>query len=89
VDDQGSIPGRDRDFSLCHCIRTSSGAHPIKLELGALSSGVKQLGSEANLSPSSSIKVKNTWSYTSTPPASFMAWYLIKHRIYPYGVVLS
>jgi hypothetical protein len=28
----------------------------------------------------SSAEVKNTWSYTSTPPYDFMAWYLVKHR---------
>jgi hypothetical protein len=29
----------------------------------------------------SSAEVKNTRSYTSTPPYVFMAWYLIKHKI--------
>jgi hypothetical protein len=27
-----------------------------------------------------SAKVKNMWSYTSTPPDGIMAWYLVKHR---------
>jgi hypothetical protein len=35
---------------------------------GALSMGVKWLGHVADHSPSSSAKVKNAWSYTSTPP---------------------
>jgi hypothetical protein len=25
-------------------------------------------------------ELKNTWSYTSTPPYVFMAWYLVKNR---------
>jgi hypothetical protein len=35
---------------------------------GALSLGVKWPGHEADHSPSPSAKVKNEWSYTSTPP---------------------
>jgi hypothetical protein len=34
----------------------------------ALSLGVKRPGREADHSPPSSAKVKNAWSYTSTPP---------------------
>jgi hypothetical protein len=34
----------------------------------ALSLGVKRPGHEADHSPQSSAKVKNAWSYTSTPP---------------------
>jgi hypothetical protein len=37
---------------------------------GALSLGVRRPGSEADYSPPSSAKVKNAWSYTSTPPVS-------------------
>jgi hypothetical protein len=40
---------------------------PIQWVPGALSLGVKQLGREADNSPSSTVKAKNTWSYTSTP----------------------
>jgi hypothetical protein len=25
-------------------------------------------------------RLKNAWSYTSTPQYVFMAWYLVKHR---------
>jgi hypothetical protein len=39
---------------------------------------VKRPGSEADNSPPSSAKVKNAWSYTSTPQYVFMAWCLVK-----------
>jgi len=42
--------------------------HPIHWVPGALSLEVKWMGFEADLSPPSSPKVKNVWSYTSTPP---------------------
>lgn len=29
VDDQGSIPGRDREFPLCHHVHIGSGAYPL------------------------------------------------------------
>jgi hypothetical protein len=59
--------------------RTSLGPTqpPIQWVPGALSLGVKRLGREADQSPPSSAKVKNAWSYTSTPPTRF------------HGVVLS
>jgi hypothetical protein len=53
---------------------------PIQWVPGALSLGVKRLGHEADHSPPSSAKVKNVWSYTSTPQYFFMAWCLVKHR---------
>jgi len=43
---------------------------PIQRVLEALSPGVKWLESEADHSPPSCAKVKNTWSYSSTPPMS-------------------
>jgi hypothetical protein len=49
---------------------------PIKWVLGALSLGVKQLGCEADHSTPSRAEVKDTWSYTSTPPYAFMVWCL-------------
>jgi hypothetical protein len=39
----------------------------------ALSTGVKRPGREVNKSPATSIEVKNTWIYKSTPPYVFMA----------------
>jgi hypothetical protein len=41
----------------------------IQQAQGGISLGVKQPGCEANHSPTSSEKVKNAWSYTSTPHA--------------------
>jgi hypothetical protein len=40
---------------------------------------IKQLKREADHSPPSSVELKNAWSYTSTSPYVFMAWYLVKH----------
>jgi hypothetical protein len=36
LDNWESIPGRckDRIFSLCHCVQTSSGAHPASYPMG-------------------------------------------------------
>jgi hypothetical protein len=42
--------------------------------------GVKRQGREADNSPPFSAEVKNTWSYTSSPPYAFMAWCLVKQR---------
>jgi len=48
---------------------------PIQWVTGALFPQVKWLGCEANHSPPISAKVKNVWSYTSTPQYVFMAWW--------------
>jgi hypothetical protein len=53
---------------------------PIQWVPGALSLGVKQLGHKADHSPPSSVRSKNTWSYTFTPQYIFMAWCIVKHR---------
>jgi hypothetical protein len=45
-----------------------------------LSLQVKRPGREPDHSPPLSGEVKNAWSYTSTLPYVFMAWYLVKHR---------
>jgi hypothetical protein len=41
---------------------------PIQWVPGTLSLGIKWPGREADHSPPTSVEVKNTWSYTSTPP---------------------
>jgi len=41
--------------------------HPIQWVEGAISLGLKQLSHEADHSPLSSAKVKDVWSYMSTP----------------------
>jgi hypothetical protein len=38
------------------------------------------VGCEADHSPSSSVKVENSWSYTSTPINVFTIWFLNKHK---------
>jgi hypothetical protein len=42
--------------------------------------GVKQSGHKADHSLPSSAKVKNAWSYISTPPYVFTVWCLVKCR---------
>jgi hypothetical protein len=54
---------------------------PLQWALGVLSFGVKQPGHDADYSPPTSAKVKNAWSYTSTPQYVFMAWHLVKHSL--------
>jgi hypothetical protein len=56
---------------------------------GALSLGLKRPEREAHNSHPCSVKVKNPWSYTSTPPYLVMTWCLIKQRLHLPGVVLS
>jgi hypothetical protein len=46
---------------------------PIQWISGALSSGVKLPGREADHLPSTSAEIKKTWIYTSTPQYAFMA----------------
>jgi len=54
---------------------------PTQCVLGTLSLGVKWPGCEADHSPLSSAKVRNI--------SIFMAQCLIKHSIFPLGMVLS
>jgi hypothetical protein len=53
---------------------------PIQWVPGAFSLEVKRPGLEGDHSHPSSVEVKNAWSYTTTPPYIFMAWYFVKHR---------
>jgi hypothetical protein len=48
--------------------------HPVSFPIGT-----GNLSPEV-MRPPSSAEVKNAWSFTSTPPYDFMAWYLIKHK---------
>jgi len=41
---------------------------------------VKRAGNETDHSPPPSAEVKTAWSYNSTPPYVFIAWYLVEHR---------
>jgi hypothetical protein len=56
---------------------------------GGFSTEVKRSGCEANYSLPPSAKVKDAWSYTSTPPYVFEACCLIKHRTRLHGVVVK
>jgi hypothetical protein len=53
---------------------------PIQWVPGAFSLGIKRLGREADRSPPSSTKVKNAWSYTSTPNTPSWRGAQLKHR---------
>jgi len=80
LDDKCLIPGRGRNFSLCHSICTCSGAHSVSFPVGTGGSpGVKQLGFEAVHSPPSIAEVNDVGSCTSTSPYFCMVWCLIKH----------
>jgi hypothetical protein len=52
----------------------------LKSVPGALSPDVKWTVREADRPPPSAVEVKNAWSYPSTQPYIFMAWYLLKLR---------
>jgi hypothetical protein len=74
-----SQQGQGRDFFTTMSRPTLRPIHPpIQWEPGPLSIEVKWLGHEADLSPPTSVEVKNTWNYTSITP--YMVWYLLKHR---------
>jgi hypothetical protein len=51
---------------------------PIQWVAGILSLGLKRPHRETHHSPPSSAEVKNAWSYTSTPPYTFMVWWSVK-----------
>jgi hypothetical protein len=65
-----SSPGGDKNFLFSMSSRSALGSTqpPIKWVQGPLSPGVKRPELEADHSPLTSAKVKNTWIYTSTPP---------------------
>jgi hypothetical protein len=59
-------------ISLRHRVQTGSEAHPASypVGIGVFSPGIKRSGREADQSLPPSSKVKNAWTYTSTPPTS-------------------
>jgi hypothetical protein len=73
MDGQHSILGWSRNFFL-FASATGSDAHPdlCPMVTGGSSTVVKRPGCEADNSSSSSVDVKNSWMYTSTPPYVFM-----------------
>jgi hypothetical protein len=69
-------------FSVITSITALGPTHPpIKWVPWALSLWLRSPGHKVDHSPSSSTKVKNVWSYTSTFSYIFMVWCLIKHRM--------
>jgi len=76
------ISRQGQGFSLRHRVQTCPGPTQLhnKWSPGALSLGVKRPVCTADHSNSSTAEVKNTWSYTYTPPYVFIALCLIKHR---------
>lgn len=76
--DQDLICGRGNDISLLQRIQTGSGTHPSSV--GSLATGIKQLGCKTDHSSLSSVEIKNTWQYTTTPSYAFIMWCLIKYK---------
>ena len=56
-----------RDFCVFQTVHTSSGVHPASLMYCGSCPLVQQPGREVDYSRSSSVEIKNMWSYTSTP----------------------
>jgi hypothetical protein len=80
-DVRGSNPAGDREFFFYNTVsRTALGSTqtPIQWVPGALSLEVKRPGREGDHSLRSNAQVKNTWSYTSTPPYTITAWFSVK-----------
>jgi len=55
----------------------------------AVSPGLKRTECAPDHTRRSSVEVKNSWSYTSTPPYVFMTWCLAKYTMSFHTVVLS
>jgi hypothetical protein len=78
LDDQGvgvgvQVGSRIFPFSKSPRPALESTQPPIQWVPGALSSGIKRPGREADDSPLTSAEVKKIWICTSTPPCAFMA----------------
>jgi hypothetical protein len=69
------IPGRTRNLSLLQNFQTGSGTNPgsYSVSTGRFFQGMKRPNSDADHSPASTAAVKSLWSFTLTPPYSFMA----------------
>jgi len=61
-------------------------SHRLNWYQGSLS-GEKKLGPEVDHSPPSSTKVKNKWSYTSTPPICLRGKYRDNFKLHPFTYV--
>lgn len=72
------IPCRDEKFALLHNVRTGSAAYPVSYPTDTESQGQSGRVSSWPLA-STSIEINNAWTYISSPPYVFTAWYLVKH----------
>jgi len=83
MDDQGSIPLRDRNFFLfVTASRPTTGPtqSPNQCVPEVIWDEIKRPALEGNHSSPSSAEFTVTWSCTSTPSCVFMAWCLVKHK---------
>jgi hypothetical protein len=84
LDDLGSITGSSNEgFPFLFAIASWPALGPMQPPIQMVPEGsprVRRPEHENDHSPSFSAEIMNAWSYTSTPPHVFMAWYLIKHR---------
>jgi hypothetical protein len=69
-----------QECTLLHIFQVCSEAHPASYTIINGSTMVKRPWREADHSYPSSAEVKKMWIYTSTPPYTFMAQCLVKHR---------
>jgi hypothetical protein len=85
------LPAGAGDFFFTTVSRTTLGPtqSPIQWVPGALSLGVKRPGREADYSPPSIVKIKDAWSYTSTPPILLhgMVFSYVEGQLYLYLTV--
>jgi hypothetical protein len=75
------FPGMARDSLLfCRHVQTCFGAHPASCPIGAgsYSPGLQRPDRETDCSSPSAVEVKHSYSYSSTHPYVFKAWFLIK-----------
>lgn len=67
--DCGSTPDRNKRFVFCKASRSALGPTQPDLQ-----SGTNRPGREAGHSPPSNARIKNAWTYISTPPYTFMVF---------------
>jgi hypothetical protein len=90
-EDRASIPSRDREFCVRHCIQSGSGAHPASclVGTGGFFPGLKRPGREDDHSPPSSVEVTSVWRCTFTNPYVFMTCCLIKYQRHLYLYIIN
>lgn len=73
--DRGLNPGSHKWFSLLRSVQPGSSDHPALYScyLRVLSARIKRPNCGAEHSSPTSTKIKNKWSYTSTPTYAFLA----------------